>query len=201
LAQKFSKPTNCDVRKAKRVFQQYLRRTPDIGVIFNPGEVELTCYADAAYNVYPDARSHIGYTFSLSKQDGSFYAKSRKTKLTALSSTEAEYVALCEACRDAVWLRRLLSDMGFPQNKPTLIWQDNKSTIDFVRGHRQHQASKHINPEFHYSGEMVAKGEIRIEHISTKMMVADILTKALPSYDHDRLGNLLLNTDTSQSIY
>ena len=200
LAQKCSKPTNCDVRKAKRVFQ-YLRRTPDVGVIFSPGEVVLTCYADAAYNVYPDARSHIGYTFSLSKQDGSFYAKSRKTKLTALSSTEAEYVALCEACRDAVWLRRLLSDMGFPQNKPTLIWQDNKSTIDFVRGHRQHQASKHINPKFHYSGEMVAKGEIRIEHISTKMMVADILTKALPSYDHDRLGNLLLNTDTSQSIY
>jgi hypothetical protein len=194
LAQKCSKPTNRDIRKAKRVFQ-YLRRTPDIGVSFGPGRVKLTCYADAAYNVYPDARSHIGYTFSLGKQDGSFYAKSRKTKLTALSSTEAEYVALCEACRDAVWLRRLLSDIGFPQNKPTLIWQDNKSTIDFVRGHRQHQASKHINPKFHYSGEMVAKGEICIEHISTKMMIADILTKALPSYDHDRLGNLLLNTD------
>jgi len=125
--------------------------------------------------------------------------RSRKTKLTALSSTEAEYVALCEACRDAVWLRRLLSDIGFPQNKPTLIWQDNKSTIDFVRGHRQHQASKHINPKFHYSGEMVAKGEICIEHISTKMMIADILTKALPSYDHDRLGNLLLNTDKNNT--
>ena len=124
---------------------------------------------------------------------------SRKTiKLTALSSAEAEYVALCEACRDAMWLRRLLSDIGFPQNKPTLIWQDNKSTIDFVRGHRQHQASKHINPKFHYSGEMVAKGEICIEHISTKLMITDILTKALPSYDHDRLGgNRLLNTDNN----
>ena len=108
-------------------------------------------------------------------------------KLTTLSSTESEYVALCEATREANWLRRLLSDIGLGEKKPTLMWQDNKSTIDMVTGHRSYQASKHINPKFHYTGEMVEKGEIVLMYLSTDKMVADVLTKALPSVSRIKL--------------
>ena len=109
-------------------------------------------------------------------------------KLTTLSSTESEYVALCEATREAIWLRRLLKDIGFEQTSSTLMWQDNLSTIDMVNGHR-----KHINPKFHYTGEMVEAGEIKLRHLPTKEMIADVLTKALPFSMHDKLSSLLLN--------
>ena len=91
-----------------------------------------------------------------------------------------------------MWLRRLLKDIGFKQRQPTLMWQDNMSTIDMVNGHRSHRASKHINPKFHFTGEMVERGEIVLRHKPTDMMVADVLTKALHAEDHVRLANLLL---------
>ena len=109
-----------------------------------------------------------------------------------MSSTEAEYVALCEATRETVWLRRLLCDIGFIQEDATRVWQDNMSTIVMVNGHRQFQASKHINPKFHYTGEAVEAKEVDIAHKPTDMMVADILTKALSASNHVRLGNLLM---------
>ena len=190
-AQACSRPTRKDVRRMIRAFL-YLRDTLDVGLSFHVGNVELVCYVDASYNSYSDGRGHYGYTFALGPDDASFFARSKKASLTALSSTEAEYIALCEATRDAIWLRRLLRDIGFKQRQPTLMWQDNMSTIDMVNGHRSHRASKHINPKFHFTGEMVERGEIVLRHKSTDMMVADVLTKALHAEDHVRLANLLL---------
>jgi len=115
-------------------------------------------------------------------------------KLVTLSSTESEYVALCEAAREAMWLRRLLQDIGFKQKEPTIMWQDNKSTIDMVNGHRNFQSSKHINPKFHYTGDMVEQGELCLEYKPTGDMVADVLTKALPARTHIRLSEILLNS-------
>jgi len=79
LAQKCSDPTVIDVHRAKRVFL-YLHQTSHVGITFHPGQIELViCYADAAFNVYANSRSHMGYCFSLGRKDGAFYAKSAKT--------------------------------------------------------------------------------------------------------------------------
>jgi len=160
---------------------------------FSSGEVNLRCFVDAAHHSYGDGKGHYGYSFSLEDNDGAFFAKSKKMKLVTLSSTESEYVALCEATREAIWLRRLLGEIGFKQKDPTLIWQDNKSTIDMVNGHRNFQSSKHINPKYHYTGEMVDIGEIRLEHKDTEDMIADVLTKALPASSHNKLSEKLFN--------
>ena len=190
-AQQCSKPTAGDVRRIMRLLK-YIRDTVEVGLRFHPGEIKLSCYVDASYNAYKDGKGHYGYSFALGHRDGAFFAKSKKFSLTVLSSTEAEYVALCEATRESVWLRRLLCDIGFVQDGPSRVWQDNMSTIAMVNGHRQFQASKHINPKFHYTGEAVERKEIDIAHKSTDMMVADILTKALSASSHARVGNLLL---------
>ena len=192
VAQRCSCPTVGDMKMVQRILR-YIEDTVDYGLQFNPGPVSLICHVDAAHNCYEDGRGHYGYSFTLGYGDGSFFAKSKKMKLTTLSSTESEYVALCEATREAVWLRRLLSDIGFTEKRPTLMWQDNKSTIDMVKGHRSYQASKHINPKFHYTGEMVEMGEICLEYLPTDKMIADVLTKALPSVSHIKLTNQLLN--------
>ena len=135
----------------------------------------------------------MGYCFALGETDAAFYCKSSKLKLTTLSSTEFEYVALCEAARDAVWIRRLLRDIGFPQKRATILFEDNMSCIDMVHGRSNHKASKHINPKFHFTCEQVKKGKIAIRHKDTKVMIADMLTKPLGSVAHRSLTSLLLN--------
>ena len=193
LAQQCSHPTVGDRKKAIRILR-YLESTMDNGLRFGHGRIELQCYVDAAHHSYNDGKGHYGYSFALGDRDGCFFAKSKKMKLVTLSSTESEYVALCEAAREAVWLRRLLSDIGFGQKSPTVLWQDNKSTIDMVNGHRNFQSSKHINPKYHYTGEMVDRGELCLRYKPTGDMIADVLTKALPSTNHIKLSEWLLNS-------
>ena len=89
-SQKCSNPTKRDLRMVIRIFR-YLNETQDIGITYSPdGEITLFCYVDASHNQYPDAKGHFGMTFSLGKNDGSFYAKSQKMKLVTLSSAESE---------------------------------------------------------------------------------------------------------------
>jgi hypothetical protein len=176
----------------KRILQ-YVYSTINDGIIFNPGPIELVCYVDASHNCYEDAKGHFGYSFSLGNLDGAFYVKSQKMKLNTLSSTESEYVALCAAVCEIKWLRRLLAELGFPQKKPTVIYEDNMSCIEFVNGKLNHKATKHINPKYHFSREAVLMGDVKLEYCETSEMIADILTKPLSSKQHVKLAKLILN--------
>jgi len=110
-----------------------------------------------------------------------------------LSSTEAEYVALCEAVTEVVWLRRLLPSIGFPQLEPTIIYEDNKSAIDMVHNRSRHQASKHINPKYHFTRAKQQKSIVDVVHIPTEEQRADLFTKALPTAQHHKLTDMMLN--------
>jgi hypothetical protein len=191
-AQHCANPTKHDMRLVKRILK-YIRCTHDYGVVFQPGKIELVCYVDSSHNYYPDGHGHYGYTFSLGEGDGVFHAVSKKMKLITLSSTESEYVAICEACREAVFMRGVLEDLGFKQRKPTKIWEDNQSTIKMVGGSAQHQASKHINPKFHYSRERATKGDVKVDWKPTEDMIADVLTKPLGKEAHQELTKRMLN--------
>ena len=138
-------------------------------------------------------KGHYGFMFAIGRNDGTFDAKSAKAKLTALSSTEAEYIALCEAVREAIWLRLLLKEMGFEQRKPTVVYQDNRSCIDIASGKSSHSASKHIRPKLEYVKDQVDAGEVMILYIPTGDMIADILTKPLAAAQHNKLAKLTVN--------
>jgi hypothetical protein len=140
-ALKCKKPTKRDFHQVVRIFC-YIAGTEGFGSIFSQGSVVLWDYADSSPNSYSDAKGHMGYVFPLREHDLLFRCKSTKMKLTALNSTESEYVALCEAARDAVWLRRFLRDIGFDQLHPTVMFDDNKSCIDMVHEMSNHNASK-----------------------------------------------------------
>ena len=192
IAQKCSAPTRHDYLQAIRILL-YLKSTPTLGICFAPGKFVLVCHVDAAHNCYIDAHGHYGYCFSLGELDGIFHAVSKKMKLVTLSSTESEYVAICEAIREAEWLIRLLSDIGFPLSSSVIVYEDNMSTIDQVHGHRRHQSTKHINPKFHYSGEVVESGRVKLVHKGTADMLADIFTKPLSHGPFLHLSTGLLN--------
>jgi hypothetical protein len=198
-AQKCSKPNLGDFRRVKRILR-YIKGTLDYKITFGTGDgkIRLYGYVDAAYQSYPNGASQYGYSFSLygtnRRKDATFYARSVKLKLVVLSSTEAEYVALCEACTEILFLRTLLNDIGFPQNKPTIIYEDNQSVIQMVKGKGNHQRTKHINAKYHFSRQCVNNGQVQLKYCPTKKMVADILTKgSIPSKQFTKLCAKLNN--------
>nr|GEX72520.1 ribonuclease H-like domain, reverse transcriptase, RNA-dependent DNA polymerase [Tanacetum cinerariifolium] len=100
--------------------------------------------------------------------------------LVALSSCESEFMAATGAAYQALWLKRLLSELtGWKEERITLK-VDNISAIALVRNPFFHGKSKHIDIRCHFIHECVENGHINVEHVSGELQRADILTKALP---------------------
>ncbi|WOG83036.1 hypothetical protein DCAR_0102210 [Daucus carota subsp. sativus] len=104
---------------------------------------------------------------------------SKKQPMTALSSTEAEYVAATSAACQAIWLRRLLAEVNQEQVGATEIFCDNVAAISMSKNPAFHSRTKHIDIRHHFIRDLVAEGKITLEYCSTHEQVADILTKSL----------------------
>src|SRR5206468_3113460 len=111
--------------------------------------------------------------------DGAITWKAQIQKIIALSSTESEYVALCEAAIEAIWLRNFLEELGFPQHEPTIVRVDNQSAMKLARNPEFHKRTKHIEVRFHFSRSAIEQKKITLEYISTEEQQADIFTKPL----------------------
>lgn len=101
--------------------------------------------------------------------------------MVALSSYEAEYIALNEARKEAVWLQRILRELGPIRYSPspTLIHEDNQGTIALAENPEFHRRTKHIDIRYHWVRDAVIRKLIAIKHIPTVEQAADGLTKTL----------------------
>jgi len=104
----------------------------------------------------------------------------------ALSSTKAEYIALAEACQEAVWLRNLLEDFNEKQEQPTTIFENNQSCIKLVYKDKR---TKHVGTKYNYVKDLSGTNVTRYEYCPTEVMIADLLTKPL---ERIKLRNLRL---------
>lgn len=154
---------------------------------------QLTGYIDASYAVHPDMRSHTGIFITLGK--GPVFIGSSKQKLNAKSSTEAEIKALSDKMGDVIWIQDFLKHQRPSAfTDAAVIFQDNTSAITLVKkGKAMSSATRHINIRFFFVKENVGSDVVRIEHISTGDMIADMLTKPLQGAVFRRLRQLLLN--------
>lgn len=116
--------------------------------------------------------------------------------IVTLSSTEAEYVALCSAVQEAVYLRRLFSSIGMKQKAPTVIYEDNQSTIALSQREvtKTNDHTKHIDVRFHFTKDKIREQVIKLEYVPTKHQLADALTKDLKKTAFKYQSNRLLNT-------
>ncbi|GJS79752.1 hypothetical protein Tco_0729633 [Tanacetum coccineum] len=104
---------------------------------------------------------------------------SKKQDCTAMSSAEAEYVALSASCAQVMWMRTQFNDYGYNYNKIPL-YCDSQSAIAISYNPVQHSRTKHIHTRYHFIKEQVEKGIIKLYFIITEYQLADIFTKALP---------------------
>ncbi|KAJ0653431.1 putative RNA-directed DNA polymerase [Helianthus annuus] len=171
-------PSKLHLGAAKRILR-YVASTIGFGIWYERGvPVQLLGYTDSDWASSIDDRKSVSASvFNLGS--GAVTWSSKKQNTVALSSTEAEYVASSAATSQAVWLRRILCDLGLVQESPTVIFCDNHSAINLSRNPVLHGRTKHIEIKHHYVRDMVAQQEISLEYCGTEMQVADVLTKAL----------------------
>ena len=173
-----SKPSEAHLTAAKRVLR-YLKGTQNFGLKYEGSVSEsLEVYADADWAGDIDDRHSTSGNVCI-VASGAVSWMSKKQPVVALSTAEAEYVSLCFATQEAIWLRQLLTDIGQPPADATVIWEDNQAAISLAKNPVFHARTKHIDTRYHFIREELQNGVISLKYISTKQMVADILTKPL----------------------
>ena len=188
LASYTANPSMQHFAALKRILR-YLAGTTDLGITYSKNAANLSDnsfygFADAAYANHDDHKSTSGYVFLAS--GGAITWKSKKQTTIALSSTEAEYVALSEAAREACWLRNLYNELGVLQKFPIVIKGDNDGSIAMAKNQQFHNRSKHIAIRWHWVRDLVEEKLIDIKTCRDPQQTADVLTKALPRPKHCR---------------
>ena len=194
-------PTEAHLTAVKRIFR-YLKGTIDLCIKYErSADNRLVGFSDADWaGDLNDRHSTTGNLFMMSGAAIDWISK--KQPVVALSTTEAEYVALSAATQEAVWLSRLLTDIKAPPKAPILIKEDNQGTIAVARNPVSHNRTKHIDIKFHYVREALEDGIIDLTYCPTEQMTADMLTKPLArqKFETFRLKMGLKNMPSIKSI-
>ena len=117
-----------------------------------------------------------GYGILLSGGLVSWYSHTQP--VVALSTAEAEYIAVTDAAKEIVWFKLLLSELGFSQGNVTL-YEDNEAAIKISKNPQDHKRTKHIQVRYHYIRDQINDGIFHLEYIPTEFQLADMFTKGL----------------------
>ena len=156
---------------------RYLRRHTGIGLCFSKSSAQLCGYCDASWgDSIDDRRSRSGYVFILGNCALSWNSRLQST--VALSSTEAEYMAMCEGVKEAIYLKGILTEIKKNPKLPIIIFEDNNSAMNPVH----HKRTTHIDIRYHFIRKHTCEDStIKFVSIPTNKQVADHFTKGLPS--------------------
>ena len=143
-------------------------------------------YSDADWGSGEDRKSIGGFVFLLN--GGAISWTSKKQSSIALSTTEAEYMAMTQAAKEILWLRVLLDELG-AFNHITLMSKlnvDNQGALALARNPEYHARTKHIDIQHHFIRDLVTSERIYLEYCPTTEMIADIMTKGLQRIAHEK---------------
>ena len=126
----------------------------------------------------------------MNNESGLISWKSKRQSIVALSSCEAEYIALTLAVQEAIFLRQLLSDMLLCTKEPVTLFGDNQGAISLSKNPVHHQRSKHIDIRFHFIRDEVQKGSVEMFYIPTEDNMADIFTKPASKFKFSKFSSM-----------
>ena len=186
-----SNPTTQHMTAVKRILR-YLRGTTTLGLLYKRnGSKAIVGFSDSDWGGdVDDRKSTSGYVFQIGGSTVSW--RSKKQTSVALSTAEAEYISLSATTQEAVWIRQLCAELSAtPPTDPTVIFEDNQSTIAMSRSPQFHGRSKHIGIKYHFVRDQVTEGTIKLKYCPTTEMVADMLTKGLPKDQFMKLREMI----------
>jgi histone deacetylase 1/2 len=174
---------------------RYLLATADKGMQMKPNGSSFECWVDASHAAEwnkqtaiddpATAKSRMGYVLFYAGCP-IFWASKMQTEI-ALSSTEAEYIALSQSMREILPLMELMKEahaMKVPI-KPQCpkihctVFEDNSGAIEIAKVPKMRPRTKHLNIKYHHFRSFVQEGSISVQHVSTDEQIADIFTKPL----------------------
>ena len=184
LSRYCNKPHPEHVTQVKRILR-YLRGTLHLGLGWKrTGEYKPRMFVDANFAGYEagDSKSRTSYIFMVN--DGPIAALSKRQSVVALSTTEAEYIALSESIKETLFCRQILAQMGeyvpgITQHEPTITYEDNEGAKLIANADFYEKRSKHYRVRFDFVRDERRQGTITVQSIDTKDQIADINTKAL----------------------
>jgi hypothetical protein len=197
ISRYMSNPTHMSMIMAKRIFR-YLNGNRNHGLVYdnkvryiNDSEVVITAYCDADWGGdLIDRRSTTGYCIFINGNLISWNTKKQTT--VALSSCEAEYMAINEVAKEVCWLRMLLTEMNVTVSTPTTIYVDNQSAIKISNNDADHDRTKHIDIRHYYIRDLIHNNIVKLQWLPTEDQLADIFTKPLGPLIFNRLRNILM---------
>ena len=196
LSQHLDKPNKADWVMVKHVLH-YLKGTLNYKIVYKKSEMGLCLsgFSDSDWaGSVSDRCSTTGYYFSLNPDGPPVSWKSKKQCTIALSSCEAEYMALAASAQEAIFLSMLMNDfmpIDLSINKPVVIKADNQGSIAFVKNNIVHNRSKHIDIKYHFIRNNYVNGLIDVVYIPTELNVADVMTKPVTKQKLEHFRMLL----------
>ena len=167
------KPTPAIMDEIDHVLS-YLARNADIGLTYSKEHVRLAGFADASWEA-----KHSTSGWLVKWQSAALTWGSRKQKSIALSTCEAEIIALSEATKDVVYLRRLVKGLQAEESSPTPLSTDSKSARDVSYNPEHHDRMKHVQRRHFFVRDMVEAFEIEVPYVPTNENPADFFTKPM----------------------
>ena len=161
---------------------EYLDNYPSFKLVYRQGPPtghELDAFADSDWGTDVETRKSI--SGQITRFNGTPISwRSKKQQSVALSSAEAEYMAVSDFSKEIIYMRQLLRNMGFTQDGPTTVYEDNTACIEWgnnVIGGRER--AKHIDIRKHFANETIKNGHMTLKKIATTAQLADIMTKGI----------------------
>lgn len=164
---------------------RYVKHTVDVGIqIRKSRSVLASAFSDADWaGSIDDRRSTGGFAIFFGPNLVSWSA--RKQATVSRSSTDAEYKFLANATAEVIWVQSLLTELGIDQPEAPVLWCDNLGATYLSANPVFHARAKHIEIDFHFVHERVARKQLQVKFITTKDQVADGFTKALSTQNFE----------------
>jgi hypothetical protein len=190
LAQFMHKPLEEHWNAAIRVVR-YLKGNPGQGILLKAAcDLQLYAWCDSDWAGCPlTRRSLTGWIVFLGNSPISW--KTKKQNVVSRSSAEAEYRSMATTACELKWLKALLLSLGVSHSLPMRIYCDSQSALHIAANPVFHERTKHIEVDCHFLRDELLKGNISTHHVSTKIQLADIFTKALGKQQFDYFLNKL----------
>jgi hypothetical protein len=187
-----SNPSQEHLGAIKRVLR-YLKGTKELGIIYskeNEASHYIKGYCDADYaGDSSNFKSTSGYVFFLA--NGPISWKSKLQSIIAQSTTEAEYVAINAATKEAVYIKQLLKELNEFKQEIFPLYTDNNGALLLAKNPIFHERTKHIAVKYHYIRDLISQGIINLIYVPSRENKFNSFTKALNRIKFNKFLNYL----------